>query len=279
MKEKPKQEESPPAGASAKKNSLRTFAIFCALVLLVILGSLGYRAFRIWQQSTFDGVSGYSILFVERDGKKAAIYTFDPPERRVMKAVFQAKTTLPNVTKAFGIPVDGELRVGSIDDSDTFPLALANYSLYNQTKEKQITIIDLLRLRYLYGIYPATKKETTVVSLPEEIDTYEDTLDGYFIDSKLEYDKKTITIVNGTSVSGLGSRLENLVSKTGATVISITTAHDPIQTTKIIYYGDRSYTVDRLARLLGFPTEQRNEAALSDILIEIGEDSQRTDKF
>lgn len=218
-------------------------------------------------------------MFVQNDGKKAAVYTFDPEERRVTKAVFQAETTLPNLTKHFSIPVDGEVWVRTVTEKEVFPLALTNYSLYNQTKYKDISVIDVLRMWYLYGVYPVTKKEVEVITLPDDIATYETTLDGFFIDSKLERDKESITIVNGTSVSGLGGKMERMLTKIGANVISVTTSHDLIQETKIIYFGDKSYTVERLASLLGYPVEKREGTALSDILIEIGEDSQRTDKF
>jgi hypothetical protein len=269
---KKKEQEVPPV-----KNSLRTFKLFCLVVACIVTLSLVYRIVLLLKNSKFDGQSSVIVALEQSDGKKDVIYTFDPTGETVSVTTVIGSLTIQQLRQQLGIPIDISLSNRTVSDH-TFPLELTAYSLYNPQEATEMTLIDAVRLWWLFRSTPDTRINRKTVSVRGE-EQRNDELGSQFIDTKLENDKKTIAIVNATSVSGLGSRLERVLGHVGASVISITTAHQTIQQSKISYYGEKSYTVDRLSRILSYPTEQRSGSNVSDIIIEIGQDQQRTTIF
>lgn len=274
---KQKKEEKPPEKHSAR--SLRTFLFFCLVVVLIILVSLSYRIFQLTKNSKFDGSSGFIMAVLQEDGKKAVIYTVDPLEESLSQVVVSGRTSLPNLRQELSLPIEGRIKKKTVSETTKLPLEFTSYSLYSQPDALDISFIDAIRL----WLYSQTVSQTNTRSLsltwPDDQERFGTDAAQYFIDSRLEKDKQSIRIVNGTSVSGLGGRLDQLLGRVGASVISVTTSHGSIQASKIIYYGEKSYTVERLSKVIPFPLEQREGTSISDILIEIGEDSQRTTLF
>lgn len=266
--------EKPPV-----KSSTRTLVLFVVVVSCIILGSLCYRVFQLIKNSKFDGHSGFIVSVSQTDGKKANIYAFDPSEGTVAVVSFQSAGRLPNLRQALSLPIDGELKKRSVSTGDRFPLNITSYSLYNPKTAADISLIDVLRLWYLARVAGDRHTYDAVVPLANKKTQLDEEVAALFIDSQLEKDKKTITIINGTAISGLGGRLEQLIDRIGGNVISVSTSHEPIQTSKIVYYGDESYSVKKLRSIIPFQVEKREGASLSDIIIEIGEDQQRTELF
>ena len=261
------------------RSSTRTLVLFCVVVLLTIVGSLCYRAFHLIKQSKFDGSSGFIVSITEEDKRKTILYAFDPAEGTVSVVTLQSAASLLNVRQLFGLPIDVELQKRSISSGKNFPLELTSYSLYNPKGRTDMSLVDSLRLWYLAQAAGERNTQEAVVPVSAENTFLDEDAASLFIDSQLEKDKKTIMIINGTAISGLGGRLERMIGNVGGSVISVSTSHEPIQESKIIYYGDDSYTVKRLQKIVPFSLVKRDGASLSDIIIEIGEDQQRTDLF
>lgn len=261
------------------KSSTRTLVLFCVVVSLIIIGSLGYRVFHLIKNSKFDGGSGFIVSVTQEDRKKAVVYAFDPAAGTVSVVTLLAAGQLPNIQQTFSFPLDGQLQKRSLTDGEAFPLELTAYSLYNPKNRTDISLVDVVRLWYLARAAGDKNTREAVVPVSQHNESFNEDTASLFIDSQLEKDKKSITVVNGTAIGGLGGRLEKMIGRIGGSVISVSTSHDPIQQSKIIYRGDESYTVRRLQKILPFPTEKREGASISDIIIEIGEDQQRTDLF
>jgi len=261
------------------KSSTRMLVMFCVVVSLVIIGSLSYRLFQLIKNSKFDGSSGFIVSVIQEDRKKAVLYAFDPAKGTVAILTLQSAGELPNIRQAFNLPLDGELKRKTVTGGEEFPLELTSYSLYNPKKRADISLFDSFRFWYLARVAGDKNTEKAVVAVSEGNMSLGEDAASLFIDSQLEKDKKTITIINGTAIGGLGGRLEKLIGRVGGSVISVSTSYNSIQQSKLIYYGDESYTVRRLQRILPFPVEKRKGTSLSDIIIEIGEDQQRTDLF
>jgi hypothetical protein len=219
------------------------------------------------------------LMVLQVDKKKAVIYTFDPPKGTFSQLSVKTDKALPNIAQTFAIPVEGIMWKKTIGNNKTFPLEFSSLSLYSQTNQNDITLIDAVRLWWFSQSARKSSIQSASVTLPDDVGKLDTATEDFFIDSQLETDKKSITIINGTSVSGLGSRLEKMLTHIGGSVISVTTAHTPITKSKIIYYGQTNYSVERLKRIFPFEIEHREGDSLSDILIEVGEDSQRMNLF
>jgi predicted RecB family nuclease len=52
----------------------------------------------------------------------------------------------------------------------------------------------------------------------------------------------------------------------------VTTADSPQNVSKIIYYGQESYTVKKLSAYLGFTAQESDKKGIADVIIIIGKD-------
>ena len=98
-------------------------------------------------------------------------------------------------------------------------------------------------------------------------------------DAFIEKDKQTIQIINATNVSGLGNRLAKLVTNMGGDVIIVATGNIPRKKSVISYIDKKTYTVERLEKVLGYEVVKTTEDAISDITIVIGEDKINSTPF
>ena len=92
------------------------------------------------------------------------------------------------------------------------------------------------------------------------------------IDSFIENERQTIKIINGTGVSGLGSRLARFITNMGGNVIMVATENGKEKKSYISYIDKRTYTVKRLQKILGYEVVRNKDNTLSDVTIVIGED-------
>lgn len=82
-----------------------------------------------------------------------------------------------------------------------------------------------------------------------------------------------IEVVNATGVYGVGNKVAQIISNFGGNVVFVSTA-DKVEEKSVIYYGgDKSYTLQRLSRTLGFSAIKDNTKSISDIRVQIGKDS------
>jgi hypothetical protein len=275
-------ENSDPAEGIKKAKrtgSLRTLGIFCIVVGFILIVSLSYRMLLLVKQSRFDGKSGFILAMTEDGYKNSVIYGFDPAQKTLSLLELKSSVGMSEPGKLLHTPIDGTLHKKRISGLSDFPLELSTYTLYTQQKDTDVSVLDVIRFWLLAKSIGKSEIKREQIVLPEDRTHIESRLQTFFSDSQLEDDKRTITIINGTAISGLGGRLEKYLSQIGGSVISISTSHTAIPRSKIIYYGEKSYTVSRLEKILRFPLERREGAFLSDIIIEVGEDQQRTTLF
>lgn len=231
------------------------------------------------KNSKFEGSEGFIVLVQQADHKKAVFYGFDPTSGNFSQLIVTSPTNLVNLNQLLSLPADGEIEKKTIHEGQEFPFEFSSASLYIQKRAKDISFIDAFRLWLFSKTTRENMKRSDHLTLPATQEIIDSVLDDAFIDSRLEKDKQTITITNGTTVSGLGGKLEQSISRIGGNVISVTTSHSLLKESKIIYYGERTYTVDRLSQILPFPVEAREGNSVSDILIEIGENTKNTELF
>ena len=105
------------------------------------------------------------------------------------------------------------------------------------------------------------------------------TVDHLVSDAFIEKDKQTIQIINATNVSGLGNRLAKLVTNMGGDVIIVATENNLRKKSTISYIDKKTYTVERLQKVLGYEAVKDANNAVSDITIIIGEDKVNSAPF
>ena len=100
-----------------------------------------------------------------------------------------------------------------------------------------------------------------------------------FIDPTIQEEKVTIEIINATGRSGLGQRLERLLSHIGGNVIAVTTSSKRMKISSVTYFGDKTYTLSRIHLILKIPLVYTEKSQLADITIVIGDDIINTKRF
>lgn len=253
----------------------RTVIVFVVLVMVAVTGSLLYKGFLIVKNSTFDPSHRYTI-FIEQTNP--VILSLDPNSQSASVIQIQNK----NVDSIMKVPIDGYVKkknsseeLFSFDDAehagtiDKFFIQL--FSKLPRISSN-MTIIDIGRLSLVASSIPSHKIVFEKINSMEEAKSV---ISSLFFDQAIIDEKKTVAVVNGAFVSGLGADFEELLIRMGVNVVSVTTADSPIQKTRLVYSSDnKSYTVSKIEKVLGVSAVNISEKNISDIILYLGKDAQ-----
>lgn len=257
--------------SSNKPNSLRTLLLFCSVVLLLIVGSLTLKTINVLRVSRYDGEHRFTIVITGE--KTTQVISLDPKSKKINQLLLPKRIDQNSLVQNLSIPTDAYARVTESIVQEKRAEALFKKLLFDfQKKETNATSIDMVRLWLL-----AKSISESDVTTKSASDT-DVSFPGFFIDSTIDNENITISIVNASGISGLGTRLEHVIINTGATVVSVTTSPTSKRTSSIAYMDD-SYTLKKLTQLLGFSVTKKTEQGIADILITIGEDNADPKKF
>lgn len=172
----------------------------------------------------------------------------------------------------FEIPIDGFINSNFLEEderADSFFLK----SILNYGKLKtNLTILDMVKLFVFTKTIPSSN--INIKNIEKNLGT-EDTdiiVSKLFRDELIEKDNKTIQIINGTEITGLGNRLARLITNMSGKVIIVTTSDTPNKRSSILYFDKKTFTTEKLEKILGFETIQVGNKNIADITIIIGED-------
>jgi len=249
--------------------TLRLGILFFILVGILVLMSLSFKLATVVKNSNFDGENRFTLLVSKKDPK---IISFSPKDKTVFILTLKEPQD-GNLGRLFAIPVDSSV---SLPDSEFEKPDLTSdiFSLFLNLRDKDtnLTSIDVLRL-FLFA------RSVNQDSISEEaLDSYSltdiqaVTLNN-FIDPKITEEKLQIEVVNASETPGLANRLANYITNMGGNVILISTADEILENSEIRYFGNRTYTVSKLKRLLGFKdVKEDKKNSISDVIITIGQD-------
>jgi hypothetical protein len=98
-----------------------------------------------------------------------------------------------------------------------------------------------------------------------------------FFDRKILDEAASITVVNSSQVSGVGSTLASYIANLGATVIDVETGEHIEEGGLLVVRNKKSDITKRLKSLIGFREKEASEQEdfSGDLLILIGEDAAR----
>ena len=260
-----------------KGNNTKVAIIFIAFVAFIVSASLVFKFIYILSQSKFDDSKKFTLAVSNK--KAQEVILFSPGSAKVT-AISSSLTILKlendiaiPASQFLAIPVDGFVRSEILDLNQKIETLLAKMILNYKKMQTNLTMVDLIKLFVFAKRLP--ERETNVKNIPKDISIGEiDSMVTRLVnDEQIEKDSKTIQIINGTNVAGLGNRLARLVTNIGGDVIIVATANRPQKYSEITYIDDKSYTAERLGEILGFRTIKVSDRKIADITIIIGEDS------
>lgn len=269
-----------PRSAQSESKSLKTFFLYTVVVFFFILLSLSVRGFYLLQQSSFDGKNQIIIAFGTEE-TVSKIAAFVPAERAVTIISLEGeKVSFSNMGEKIGVIPTAVVRTkGNVpldnDISDTMKALLFNY----YTIKTNLTIFDVTRLFFVSRKPTLTNQDLREMTVSKDSEKNNKFFTNLFIDDTIFSENRSIQIVNASGESGMGKRLERVISTIGGNVVSITTSRAPEQFSTIEYFGQETYTLTTLKKILGFPTEKSEKEAIADIIIIIGEDQKNSSSF
>lgn len=242
---------------SAQQNSYswKAFIIYGSVVLFFILTSLLIKALFVVQKSKFDSKHQF-ILSIAKNNDLKEFIKFDPKksEISVLESKDEASLVIPDaiVKSSFDLPLGADVR-------STLRTIILKYNLV----ETDLTILDLTRLTiFSYKTKPQLEDENS--------------FKNFFTDEAISEENITVEIINASEIGGMGRRVESVLDAMGSNIVAVTTARNQEKLSKIKYFGEETYTVQKLEKLLKFPTEKSEREGIADIVIVLGEDSKDT---
>jgi hypothetical protein len=260
-----------------KKNgnsNLKLAGLFVVLVLGLIILSTLFKFFLIVKASKFDGTHNFIVSFV--GAGKSRVVSFSPQNKSL--SILDVKNSRENPSKFLEVPVDGEIISKDLNKAKISSTLLK--SLLSLGKPlHNLTILDALRL-FIFS-------ETVSVNNIKERELSADLNDAQkstlislsFTDPSIYQENQTIEIINAADAYGIGGRLATLVTNIGGNVILVSTSDRVAQNSKIVYYGNKSYTVKKLSDYLDILAEKSDKRRVADVIITIGKDRENTPKF
>lgn len=252
------------------ESNLGLAGLFVLLVCSLIVLSLLLKLFFVFRDSKFDSTHNFVVDFVSQSQTK--IVAFSPQNKTISIINIPSNLNKNALEKALEIPIDGVVRVDkNIQDKDIISTLLRSSTPFASSLDG-LTFIDAFRL----SLFAKSVQSGSIYdrSLSADLNDQQraTVLALSFTDSTIYQENLGIQIINASEVAGAGNRLANLITNIGGNPILVTTADTSQNTSKIIYYQNKSYTAQRLSAYLGFPLEETAKKGIADVTIIIGKD-------
>jgi hypothetical protein len=266
--------------AQHENKSLKTFYVYAVIVLALICISFAIKMVFIFQQSRVDPSHDFILAIVQQKSVKA-IVAFHPETPGISVLLIQDNNLpLAMLAKKYGIATDGYVieqdQSAMSSDMTTF---LWLSLLHTATWRSNLTAFDKIRLLFLAKNVVTNNKTLESINLSQQAPDTNTVIASALTDQDLASENISIQIINATGVSGLGQRLGKLLTNMGANVVDVSSAQNTSQKTTIAYFGNESYTVDRLQKFLGLTATKLSKQTIADIVITIGNDNSNTIRF
>lgn len=265
--------------AAKKSHSLRMLVIYGAFVFALILLSFGIRLFSLIEQSKFDGQHRFTLVIGEDGSRVYGLISFEPMTSSLSLLTFprNSKLSFSNFNREFGVIPDGYIKARyNLTLIDAIPSILQSFLFHQNNISTNVNFYDLCRL-YLYANkVPVSSVKVEEISISSDERDFNKDASFLLVDSAMSAEGVSVQIINAAGQSGLGGRLERVISNLGGNVVSVKTALVTEPISKIKYYGQETYTLQKLERLLPIKREVLNKEDIAKIVIIIGEDNKDT---
>ncbi len=257
-----------------KKKELALSNTKIAIVFFVFLGvivslSLIFKAILIVRAGQFDDSRRFTLTI--DNGRNIEVMSLAPSSKNIVIFKMADNIKSAEAGKFLEIPIDGFIALNSLDLNQKInSLFVRTIFNYNNLKTN-LTVIDLIKLAMFARSIPESSINIKIVGKATAPDL-DKIVNRLVSDNLIEKDSQTIQIINGTDIAGLGNRLAKFVTNMGGNVIIVATSDGPHKKSFISYIDKKTYTVDRLQKVLGYEVRREAGDAISDIAIVIGED-------
>jgi hypothetical protein len=256
--------------------NLRLAGLFIVVVLGLIFVSALFKFFLIVKTSRFDGSHNFIVSFVGKD--REAVVSFSPQNRSLSILDIDSVYKHQDLTKTFEIPIDGTIVSQNPNSSNISSMLLKSAFSFGQSLKK-LTILDVLRLFLFSKTIPQNNIYERQLSAGLNDAQKSTVINLSLTDASIYQENQTIQVINASNVQGLGSRLATLIANIGGNVILVSTSDETLQNSKILYYGDKTYTVKKISSYLGIPAESSAQRGVGDVIITIGKDKANSSSF
>lgn len=256
---------------SAQLKSIKYAVLFFLLFFLAIFVALCVRLVVVFSQSAYDGAHRFTIDVIESPSTNE-LFSFAPDVQTISLLKVKGALNPLSLEHVIKIPIDATVESGVNDQNiPSFLFTLATH--FNQFPSHGFTFIDAFRL-YLYSqnVKPeAISRFSVSVANSTLNDTDQQQVAQMFIDQTLYQENVSISVVNATDSSGVGSRLAKFLTNMGGNVVSVTSGDTVQEESSIQYFGKQTYTLKKLQHILHFSLVQMQKPTISDIIVTIGE--------
>ncbi|MBP9719008.1 MAG: LytR C-terminal domain-containing protein [Candidatus Levybacteria bacterium] len=251
---------------SKKSQSMRIVGLFCLAVGILVCVSLFFKFATVIAKSTFDGQHRFTIL---QRGNPVRFYSFAPDSNTI--SVLDVVTESKTPEKLIAIPVDTAINdMEYHPDSTEVEEYLRHVFFSINGLQTNMTALDVFRL-WLFS--RSVHANDIIVEKIEDISKFGRLNAKLFSDETIIQEDKSIQIINATGVVGVGNDFSEQLSTIGGNVISVTTARKIVPKTIIQYYGESSYTLQKIEKMLHKKATSLQKQGISDIIIILGKDS------
>lgn len=253
---------------AARHSNAFGLALFIgSLIGLLVFVALLIKVFLLFHHSSFDNKQQF--VLEEQEPEQVRFFVFNPDAHSI-KTLMLTGSVPKNPQLALGIPIDATMH--SKTDIASISTLANNLLLDRHTLHTSTTIVDGILLFIFIHRTDATQ-ETAASSSNMISQSQQNALfSKIFYDTTIYQEGKSIAIINGTNISGLGNKISDLLSHIGVNVVAVTTADTPSPTSQVAYTGQLSYTAKRVAKLLQIPLIHLPSVGISDITITLGTD-------
>ncbi len=265
---------------STDSRSLKTFYLYVAVVVTIIIISLIIKGILIIQHSKFNSAHDF-VLAVTQNNNVKEIIAFHPQVPAVaVLTIEDVKMPYPTLIREYGITPDAYLQVGNAADVNPDVTAFMWSSvLHTENWQSDLTIIDKVRLTLFAKSVTTNNKTNEAILLAAQAPQMDTTITNALTDQDIADENITIQIINATDISGFGQRLSRTLTNMGANVVEVSTAQNVQNKTTVQYYGDSSYTVNKIQKLLDVKPMSITRQPIANIIITLGTDEQKTKSF
>ena len=252
-------------------------AIIFFIILLFFAGlSLTFKLILVLREGKFD--DGRRFTLSVSNSKNFEVISLSPSLKNII--IFRLPSMKSNeAVRLLEIPIEGFVISDSLDlNQKVDSVFLKSILNYNNLKTN-FTLIDLLRI--FAFVWTVPESNVNIRNITPDLDTgrIDKIVGSLASDELIGKEGKTIQIINGTNIGGLGNRLARLISNMGGNVIIVATSDTTKKRSKISYIGEKSYTVEKLNKVLGYELVLEIDNAISDVTIVIGEDKANSSPF
>lgn len=251
------------------RNNLKIGIIFFAVIFLLLAFSIFGKIFSVLEKDRFDDNYPLVLSIEGKNGVSqfACIYS-----KQHQISIIEINNPSPD--SVFAIKNDAQvfsdtLRIDSLNPSSFFIKLLKN----GKNLKTNLTVIDILRLAIVSKTVEAGSVHSQKIDASSEDAQKNKIILSSCLDSGIVSEGLRIEVVNSTGVYGVGNRVAQIISNMGGNVVFVSTADKEMEKSIIYYSDDKTYTLKRLSKSLGFSTVKNDTKGISDIKVQVGKDS------